>query len=226
MGVSVVSAVGVFLAYSRAAWINSVVTVAAYFVIQFLAGDLTRRTLHNMIKVGALVVVIAAGIGYFAAASPVIRSMLEDRLGTHGLHNYDAERFYTHDLARQAVRDHPLGIGPGNSENVFQYSTHSLYLRVLAENGVLGGAAFYLFVALSLLRTLRLARAARSARWRNFFTFLAACIIGLLVNSIVIDTLHWRHFWLLLGLAWASHPEMYQPDTPAQPGAAWQGKAA
>ena len=26
---------------------------------------------------------------------------------------------------------------------------------------------------------------------------------GLLVNSLVVDTLHWRHLWLLAALIWA-----------------------
>jgi hypothetical protein len=25
-----------------------------------------------------------------------------------------------------------------------------------------------------------------------------------LVNSLVIDSIHWRHLWVVLGLAWAS----------------------
>ena len=29
---------------------------------------------------------------------------------------------------------------------------------------------------------------------------LFASLLGILVNSFVIDTLHWRHFWVLLGI--------------------------
>jgi len=32
---------------------------------------------------------------------------------------------------------------------------------------------------------------------------LLAAWCGMLVNSFVIDTLHWRHLWLLAGLIWA-----------------------
>jgi len=31
---------------------------------------------------------------------------------------------------------------------------------------------------------------------------LLACLAGLALNSLVIDTLHWRHLWLILALAW------------------------
>jgi hypothetical protein len=32
---------------------------------------------------------------------------------------------------------------------------------------------------------------------------LLAAWTGLLVNSFVIDTLHWRHLWVLAALIWA-----------------------
>jgi hypothetical protein len=34
-------------------------------------------------------------------------------------------------------------------------------------------------------------------------TALLAAWCGLLANSVFIDTLHWRHLWLLAGLIWA-----------------------
>ncbi len=30
----------------------------------------------------------------------------------------------------------------------------------------------------------------------------SSSLFGVLLNSFVIDTLHWRHFWLLLALPW------------------------
>jgi len=33
-----------------------------------------------------------------------------------------------------------------------------------------------------------------------------ACICGHLVNSFVIDTVHWRHIWFIYGLPWVSAP--------------------
>ena len=40
--------------------------------------------------------------------------------------------------------------------------------------------------------------------------FVAACMAGILVNGAVIDVNHWRHFWLLLAMAW------WCPITPAE----------
>jgi len=42
------------------------------------------------------------------------------------------------------------------------------------------------------------------------FSFTASCIAGYLVNSAVIDTVHWRHVWLFLALAWISDDDNRQ----------------
>ncbi len=36
----------------------------------------------------------------------------------------------------------------------------------------------------------------------NLYFVIFASLIGLAFNSFFVDTLHWRHFWLLLALAW------------------------
>ena len=37
---------------------------------------------------------------------------------------------------------------------------------------------------------------------------------GLLVNSLVIDTLHWRHLWIVAALIWAGSMRRYRQGTP------------
>ncbi|HYN51492.1 MAG TPA: hypothetical protein VES62_11250, partial [Thermoleophilaceae bacterium] len=32
---------------------------------------------------------------------------------------------------------------------------------------------------------------------------LLAIWVGLMVNSFVVDTLHWRHLWVIAGMIWA-----------------------
>jgi hypothetical protein len=32
---------------------------------------------------------------------------------------------------------------------------------------------------------------------------LLGALCGILVNSVVIDTLHWRHLWIVIALIWA-----------------------
>jgi O-antigen ligase len=128
--------------------------------------------------------------------------LLMDRLGNNGLKNYDAMRFYTQGRALETVKQQPLVIGPGQSEVAFDYSTHNMYIRVLVESGALGFAAFYAFVIASFLRALKMALTLRDKFSRDLFAVVTAGLLGLFVNGLVIDTIHWRHFWFLLALAW------------------------
>jgi hypothetical protein len=210
LGVSAAAVAGVFFSYSRAAWIGCAITVAVYFALQIATGGWTMRKVAGLAGILAAVVGLALGVGLLASSNAQVGRMLKMRLGTDGLQNYDyQQRFYTQRIAIETVQEHPMGIGPGQAEVDFTVATHSLYLRPLVENGLAGFLALIGLVLISTARSLRLALQTADAQWRPVFTLVAACLVGLLVNGMVIDTIHWRHMWLLVALAWASHSGMY-----------------
>ena len=45
---------------------------------------------------------------------------------------------------------------------------------------------------------------------------VGACLVGMLVNSLVIDTLHWRQFWFLWALAWGVADVAARDELPRQ----------
>ena len=198
-----VSALGVFLSFSRAAWINCGVAVVCFLGLQFVSGIIRQRVSVSLLYSLLLVGLLAGGVAFLSASGEsAIGRMLTMRVGQGGLQNYDSMRFYTHRLALETVKERPLGIGSGQSELVFQYATHNMYLRILTENGVLGFAAFYGFVLLSFLRASKQALARSNDFERNLFAVVSACLLGIFINGLVIDTIHWRHLWFLLGLAY------------------------
>jgi O-antigen ligase len=140
---------------------------------------------------------------------PAVSNMMSVRVSGNGLQSYDRVRFATHDLALTTAVERPFGIGPGQSEGLFGYATHSMYLRVLSENGFLALAGILVFVAVTAARAFRLTRYAESPAVREFNLVLFACIVGHLVNSDVIDTVHWRHIWLIYALAWTPAVSAY-----------------
>jgi len=105
-------------------------------------------------------------------------------------------------MAWQAAQDRPLGIGPGQSEETFRLGTHSSYMRVLTENGFLGFASFAAFLLICLGRSFKMAAITDDDYWKKIFLVACACIAGHIVNSGVVDTVHWRHLWFLLALPW------------------------
>ena len=82
-------------------------------------------------------------------------------------------------------------------------SSHSIYVRVMAEQGPIGLAALIVLLGGTLVLAIRNAIDGRDAFGVGSATLLGAWC-GLLANSAFVDTLHWRHLWLLAALIWVA----------------------
>lgn len=213
---AVVASLGIALSYSRACWINYAVSLVLFVVLDLALPSkspgahsisITRVAVFGAIAMLAVVAILQV---------PSVQTMLAVRLGQNGMHDYDQTRFQTQRMAVQSAIDHPLGIGPGQSEATFQYATHSSYMRVLSENGLFGLCCFVGFVLSSAAQAVRKACQAQTAQWRGLFVASAACICGQLINSGVVDTVHWRHLWILLALPWIPARVWSQAAVPAE----------
>ncbi len=193
-----VSTLAVLLCFSRAGWANYAVTLFAFFALNSLAnrGEGTnRRSITYFVMVTVLTGVTVVYVTTIPQVSEVIAYRTE-------MQSYDTDRFATHSTAVELGLDNPLGVGPGQSFLLLDYATHSLYLRLFSENGVIGLFSFAAFVLLTLVRSLLLSQRAVNSFQRSMFSLIAAATLGILLNSFVIDTLHWRHFWFLLAFGW------------------------
>ncbi|WP_277585655.1 O-antigen ligase family protein [Psychrobacillus antarcticus] len=182
----------VIISFSRAAWGNLLISLLIYLFL--FKVNLFKRRINTVL----FIVIVGIPVILFIIQSPLIEDLLVSRLS---FQNYDNERFGTQLAAFESGISNPLGIGAGQSESIFQYSPHSLYARVFTENGVIGFLSFILFLIVSLYKAL-------CSYWSSkredgvFYVVIFASLIGLAFNSFFVDTLHWRHFWLLLALAW------------------------
>jgi O-antigen ligase len=186
--------VGVVFSFSRAAWLNLAVGMLVLLVVLALRRGGGRRAMTM------LVVSLVAGAALFGVvAATSSATFLTERAG---LQDYDVQRFGTQATGLEIAATHPLGIGPGQFEAVSELSAHSTYVRALAEEGVVGALLIFTLMLLTLgfaarnvvvgVDTYGLGSAALLAAW-----------CGLLVNSSFVDTLHWRHLWLVAALIWA-----------------------
>jgi O-antigen ligase len=198
--VVLVGLAAVLLSYSRGAWINLATGLVAYAGLRVLAGRV-RPTLGTVL--GACVAVVAiAGMFVVVIDQPVVRDMLELRASAQG---YDDDRFGNQADAIALAWQHPLGLGPGATEGHLSISAHSLYVRAFVENGGLGLWATVCLLIASLGRATWAALASGEAESQRMLAVVAAALAGVVVESAVIDTIHWRHLWLLLALAWTPH---------------------
>jgi O-antigen ligase len=185
---------GVLFSYSRAAWVNLVIAVAVMLVVMALRRGGGRRA--------ALILALIT----FAAAAAVATIAVTGSLGflqeRASFQSYDVERFGAQRTGVELAERYPFGIGPGQFDVVSQVSTHSLYVRVLAEQGVLG-----LFTVLALVLTTLVLAVRNAVLGRDTYGIGSAALLGIwvgvVVNSFVVDTLHWRHLWVVAAMVWA-----------------------
>jgi O-antigen ligase len=185
---------GILFSYSRAAWLNLVVGIIVMTIVFSLRRGGGRRALALV----AVVVVALGALGWTIAVSHSI-GFLEQRAR---FQSYDTQRFSAQRTGLELAQTHLLGVGPGQFEAYSAVSAHSTYVRSLAEQGVVGAVLLLALLFGTLLLAARNAVLGRDTHGLGSTALLAAWC-GLLVNSIVVDTIHWRHLWLLAGLIWA-----------------------
>ena len=185
---------GVLFSYSRAAWANLVIAIVVMLTVMALRRGGSRRAatiLAMMTVAGVLSVAVIAVTGSLG--------FLEERAS---FQSYDVQRFGAQRTGIELAERYPFGIGPGQFDVVSNVSTHSMYVRVLSEQGVLG-----MFTMLALVLFTLVVASRNAILGRDTYGIGSAALlgiwVGLVVNSFVIDTLHWRHLWVIAALVWA-----------------------
>jgi O-antigen ligase/polysaccharide polymerase Wzy-like membrane protein len=202
--ITVILALGVLFCYSRGAWLNLAVALTAMGTVYALRRGGARRTL------GLLAV---AGVGAVAVAATVAATGSGDFLAERARPQlYDQQRFSGQRAGIESALRYPFGAGPGQYESIAQISAHSTYARVLGEQGFPGLLTVAALLAVTLGMALRSASLGRGTFGIGSAALLGAWC-GLLVNSFFIDTLHWRHLWIVAALIWAGAMRRYAPAT-------------
>jgi len=109
-------------------------------------------------------------------------------------------RFWEQRLALSVIIDHPNGMGPFAFSREFGTQQHDVYMQGFLVYGWLGGAAYLTIVAVTLASGL--GAALLPTPWQNYLIAAYATFVGEAAEGFIVDTDHWRHFFLLLGLIW------------------------
>ena len=200
---------GVVFSYSRAAWLNLGVGVAILFAVLALRRGGARQAaklLTLLLVSGAVLVAVLDMTGSLG--------FLNERASVQG---YDTERFGAQDFGIEYAEHHFLGAGPGQFDVISPLASHSTFVRVLAEQGILGFALLITIFGATLILAARNALEGRSTYGIGSAALLGAWV-GVVLNSPFVDTLHWRHLWMIAGLVWAgamAH-RLRRPAAPAR----------
>ena len=184
-----------FLSFSRASYATTIFAVILYSV------------LTGMLRSWRSFLVLLATLGcaaFLLSLIPSVTEFLSIRLETQ---RYDEDRFEIFDQALGLGSSNLLGVGAGQSNEVLGYGVHSMFLRLFADHGAPGLVAFLLFLCICITRMVTVFRRSREREARSLAALILAATLGTLLNGLVIETIHWRHLWLLLGLCWYPLPE-------------------
>ena len=195
---------GVLLSFSRGAWSNSAVSLALFFFLSF-ATSRSNRFRGKMLALALLAGICGALVLGLAIQSPAVSTLLFERAQVE--QSYDAlpnGRFAGHEIAKALIASHPFGIGPLQfGGHYHQEDVHEVYLNVLLGHGWLGGGAYIIVVVLTLwigaLAVLRRGPA------HGLLLVALSAYAGQVGEGFIVDTDHWRHFFLLMAIVWGVH---------------------
>ena len=192
--------VGVFASFSRAAWghfaFSSMIVLALCFWLEARAHEKVRIMILSLVGVGMLAVALGGLLSI-----PSVSKLFEARAASQDYDSGETGRFGRQGYAWELAIANPLGIGPRE----FSYMRvselpHNVYVNVLHAYGWGGGAVYYLLVILTLWRGM--ASLTKPSPYRLMMIPLIATYSMLVAESAIIDSDHWRHYFLLVGLIW------------------------
>ncbi len=212
--IAAILALGVFFSYSRAGWLNLAIALLVMgAALSFRRGG-GRRAL-GLVAVS----IVAAAVVVGTVAVTGSGDFLAERARPQA---YDQQRFSGQRAGIESAWQYPFGAGPGQFESIAQISAHSTYARVLGEQGFPG-----LLTLLALFLFTLGAAAHNAVLGRGSYGVGSSALLGawcgLLANSFFIDTLHWRHLWIVAALVWVGTMRRYAPGTPTPLGSRADG---
>jgi O-Antigen ligase len=191
---------GLLLSFSRGAWAHFAVSAAVAVLLLFVAAPeprMRRRIL--LFSIAALLAMMLFVIALMLI--PTVHDLFIERAKV--IQPYDVGpggRFWEQKLALSVILDHPDGIGPFEFFRVYGTQQHDVYMQGFLVYGWVGGVAYFTLVMVTLAIGLRATLIA--APWQAYLIAAYAAFVGEAFEGFIVDTDHWRHFFLLLGLTW------------------------
>jgi len=201
--VLLVLGLAILLSFSRGAWLNLGVAAGVYALLSFA----TAPTNRTRLKVAALGVAGAATLGALLVAAlqfDEVANLFDERAALMQSYDEGPEgRFGGQERAARLIVQYPLGIGAQQFVPHHHHEEpHNVYLAMFLNAGWLGGLIFLGLVGTTAAHGFR--HAFTRAAAQPLFLVAYACFLGNMVEGLIVDIDHWRHFYLLLALVWGN----------------------
>lgn len=190
----------VLLSFSRAAWGILALTAMALVALNFL----TTASHLKKVRILFLVMLVAAmGVAVLSVLLSIdaVADLFKERANL--FQSYDAGRFGRfgrHILGAEMALDYPFGIGPLQFNRYFPEDTHNSFLNAFMSGGWLSGVTYPVLIVVTFMLALKNQFA--NLPWSQASKVVFIAFAGLAAESLIIDTDHWRHFFMTIGIVW------------------------
>lgn len=192
--------VALLLAFSRGAWFHFALSSAIMIALSFLTAR-RSSTRVRIFAMSALALAATAAFIVFLLSIPAIHQMFEVR--AHLIQSYDVGqggRFRLQEIAITSVLKSINGLGPFEFARLNGLQQHNVYLQAFLVYGWLGGVSYILLVLTTFWVAFRTVFVVTP--WQYYAIITLAVFTGEVAESFIIDSDHWRHYFLLLGMIW------------------------
>ena len=191
---------GLFLSFSRGAWVHFAISAAVTVVLLLAAATEPRmRTRILFVSIAAVIGLVLFVVVLISI--PAVHDMFLER--AKAIQPYDigpGGRFWEQRLALGVILESPNGLGPFEFFRLYGTQQHDVYMQAFLVYGWIGGAAYVALVMVTLAMGFR--SSLLPAPWQTYLIAAYATFVGEAFEGFIVDTDHWRHFFLILGLVW------------------------
>jgi hypothetical protein len=191
---------GLLLSFSRGAWAHF--AVSATITVMLLLASAAESRMRRRIVLVSIAALIGLAVFVVALISvPAVHDMFLER--AKAIQPYDigpGGRFWEQRLALGVILENPNGLGPFEFFRLYGTQQHDVYMQAFLVYGWIGGAAYIALVMVTLGIGFRSSLV--PAPWQTYLIAAYATFVGEAFEGFIVDTDHWRHFFLIFGLVW------------------------
>jgi len=208
-----IMALAILLAFSRAAW-GGLILTAAFMLALMVLTSRSQAKRSRIIVMAAVAVMIGAALVAVLLSFDSVSEMFKQRASFD--QSYDEGRFGRfgrHILGAEMALDLPFGIGPLQFIRYFPEDTHNSYLNAFMSGGWISGVCYPALVFVTSVLGFRYVFV--RVPWQRTYLAIFAAFLGTVGEGFIIDTDHWRHFWMMLGAMWGmfAAAQRYRPSS-------------
>jgi O-antigen ligase len=191
---------GLFLSFSRGAWFNFAVAALVFLALSHVSASNPRER-SRLIGFTVLLGIVGTAAIAWALTLDAVRDLFTTRAAL--IQDYDTAtggRFDSMLAALRMALGNPLGIGPDQWPRLWGLMPHNVYVNVFVSGGLIAFAGYVALTVTTLWVGLR--ALPHAGMLRGVLIVAIAAFAGHAAEGFIIDTNHWRHLYVVIGLVW------------------------